>query len=85
MTMRVMFSSMLFQPFARAQVQNCGGKEHDCRDSKNGVDHEVDGTANCLGSAERGIRKLLERRTEATIVRNEVMDPTERELERQRM
>ena len=73
MTMRVMFSSMLFQPFARAQVQNCGGKEHDCRDSKNGVDHEVDGTANCLGSAERGIRKLLERRTEATILRSEVM------------
>jgi hypothetical protein len=40
MAMRVMFSSMLFEPFARAEIQDRGGEEDDRCDSENGVVHE---------------------------------------------
>jgi hypothetical protein len=46
MTIKVTFSSIylssrtLFETFAGAQVQNRGGEEDDCCDSKNGVVHE---------------------------------------------
>jgi hypothetical protein len=33
-------SNALFEPFARAQIKDRGGEEHDCCDSENGVVHE---------------------------------------------
>ena len=59
MTMSVMFSSMLFQPFAGAQIENCGGEEDDGCDSKNGVVHISKIRRACLGSGQRAIRILL--------------------------
>ena len=57
--MSVMFSSMLFEPFACAQIENRGGEEGDRCDSKNGVVHERRIGFACLRSAQRWIRISL--------------------------
>ena len=52
MAMRVMFSSMLFEPFARAEIENRGGEEDDGCDGEYGVVHEGRIEGACLGSAQ---------------------------------
>jgi hypothetical protein len=48
MAMRVMFSSMLFEPFAGTQIKNCGGEKREGCDSKDGVVHEGQDRARML-------------------------------------
>jgi hypothetical protein len=52
-------SVTLLEPFARSQVQDRGGEKHKRCDSKNGVVHGGRIGCACLGSAQKGIRKLL--------------------------
>jgi hypothetical protein len=40
MAMSVTFSSMSFEPFARAEIENRGGEEDECCDRENCVVHE---------------------------------------------
>ena len=62
MAMSVMFSSMLFEPFAGAQIENRGSEEDEGRESENGVVHEERIERACLGSGQRWIRISLEAR-----------------------
>jgi hypothetical protein len=39
MAISVTFSSMLFEPFARAEIEDRGGEEYECCDGENGVVH----------------------------------------------
>ena len=48
MAMSVMFSSMLFEPFAGAEIENRGGEEHNRCDSINGVVHGKNSSARVL-------------------------------------
>ena len=59
MVMRVMFSSMLFEPFARAEIENRGGKENYGRDSKNGVVHKGENTLRMLRKWSAGDKDFI--------------------------
>ena len=59
MAIRVMFSSMLFEPFARAQVQNRGGKKHNGCDSKDGVVHEEKDRVCVLRKCSEGNKEVV--------------------------
>jgi hypothetical protein len=48
MAMSVMFSSMLFEPFAGAEIEDCGGEEDDGCDGENCVVHEDEDRARVL-------------------------------------
>jgi hypothetical protein len=62
MAMRVMFSSMLFEPFAGAEIEDGGGEEDDGCDGEDCVVHKKRMEQACLGSGQRGIRISLARR-----------------------
>jgi hypothetical protein len=48
MAMSVMFSSMLSEPFAGAEIEDCGGEEDDGCDGENCVVHEDEDRARVL-------------------------------------
>jgi hypothetical protein len=59
MMMRVMFSSMLFKPFAGAEIENRGGEEHDGCDSENGVVHEEEDRVCVLRKCSEGDKEVV--------------------------
>jgi hypothetical protein len=59
MTMRLTFSSMLFQPFAGAQIENCDSEEDDGCDRENGVVHEKENRTLRLRKCSAGDKEVV--------------------------
>src|ERR1700722_9220250 len=76
MAMSVMFSSMLFKPFARAEIQDRGGEKDDSCGSENGVVHGRKNRLRVLRKCSEGDKEVVrgkksevkkQRRNEVTI------------------
>jgi hypothetical protein len=59
MTMRLTFSSMLFQPFAGAQIENCDSEQDDGCDYENGVVHEQENRTRRLRKCSAGDKEVV--------------------------
>src|ERR1700722_9590825 len=77
--MRVMFSSMLFEPFARAEIEDRGGEEDDGCDSENGVVHERKNRLRMLRKCSE-VDKEVVRSREAQIRQNQSYEGSKRDF-----
>lgn len=57
--MRVMFSSMLFEAFAGAEIEDGGGEESDCCYGENCVVHEGEDRAGVLRKWSAGDKEVV--------------------------